>query len=144
MKSSLWCSVLLLATLTVSVASCKFGKSKDDANTGGNSMDQTVHEPNYVSCRNDADGSAGRCVQYDAANTNPIIIDWLKSACGKAESGFDGYTYVATRCAPDNRLGECVANNPVAVYSDYYYSPKFTPETAAKACQDSDGSWTSI
>ena len=137
-QSKRW-SALLLATLAFGVSSCKLGKSNDDSSSTGNSMDQTVKQANYVSCRKDAE----RCVQYDAANTNPVIIGWLQGACGKSDAEFDGYTYVAAPCSVDSRLGECVANKPVTVYSDYYYSPKYTAETAAKACQDSDGSWTS-
>lgn len=141
MKPYLRCSTLLSVALVFGIASCKLGKSNDDLNAG-NSGDQIARKPSYVSCRSDVEGVTQRCVQYDSANSNPVLIDWLKSACGKAENGFAGYVYSGSGCPADARLGECVANHPAAVYSDYYYSPKYTAETAAKTCQDSDGSWT--
>lgn len=139
-RSGVFLSLIGLC-MTLEISSCRLRKD-NDGNTGANSADGTVRLPNYVSCRKDVESVTQRCYQYDGANLNPIVVEYVKATCGRADKGLEGYSYLVGACPTADRLGECVANRPETINSDYYYSPAFSAESAAKACQDADGSWT--
>lgn len=135
----IFCSSMVVV---MTFGSCKLRKASD-ADPANNSSDAQVKQAHYVSCQKNDSGSTTRCVQYDLNGPNPgFIADWITGTCGQADKGFGGFAYIDGSCPSEGRLGECVANKPAMVYSDYYYSSGYSAESAAQACQESDGSWT--
>lgn len=135
-----WLTFVSFAAIALDLSSCVLRKTEKSSGAPGDGSPRTA---SYVSCRKDLDGATQRCLQYDSANSNPILMDSLKSGCGLLDKRLEGFVYMASACPTENRLGDCVANKPTSVYSDYYYGPAFTVESAGKACQSTDGTWTS-